>query len=349
MKLSKKDIAHKLGPEGMKTAQAINAQLKQNATAFNASANVIDVAPLIAVSRIVKEEKYSKYPFADLIPTMIGNELKGSFGKLIFTENRNSQGFASGIIARSTKESNLERVETSLTAQQKAPETWAKVVDYSIPEIAELNALADYSLAERRERARKMEWDEGILQLSLTGVPGIPGLNGLFNLPNVTVNTTVLTKSLADMTATELSSAAVAIGTTYQLQNKYKGMPNKFAIDMQVYSALAVPFNVNGVVSETRLEVFQRILRIALASPNLEVVGAPSKDYTDPSVTTDNYVLFPYDADTINFDVNCDYTPTAFFTKDGFHFTNTAFGQFYGVHAERPSEIMIFRAPVKTP
>lgn len=348
MKLNKKDIAHLLGAQGMEQARSVNAQLKSNASTFNASPNLIDVAPLIAVSKIVKEEKYSKYPFADLVPTVVGNELKGNFGKLIFTETRHSQGFASGIVGRSTKESNLERVDTGLTAQQKAPETWVKTIDYSIAEIAELNGLADYSLAERKERARKMEWDEGLLQLALTGIPGIDGLNGLFNLPNVTVNTTVLTKSLADMTPQELATAAREIGTTYQLQNKYKGMPTKFAIDMLVYSALAEPYNVNGVATETKLVVFQRILGTAIGNPNIEVVGAPARDYSDSSVAHDFYVVFPYDTNTINFDVNCDYTPTAFFSKDGFHFTNSAFGQFYGVHAERPSEVMSFRAPIPT-
>ena len=124
MRLNKKDIEHILGPEGMKQANAINARMRESMTA-NVSPNLIDVAPLIAVSRTVKEEKYSKYPFADLVPTSVGNQLS-AFGKLIFTESRHSQGFESGIISKSTKESNLERVDTGLKAVQKAPETWAK-------------------------------------------------------------------------------------------------------------------------------------------------------------------------------------------------------------------------------
>ena len=192
-----------------------------------------------------------------------------------------------------------------------------------------------------------MEWDEGLLRISLIGSADL-GLAGLTNMSGVTVNTTALSKSLADMTATELVQAAITIGTTYQAQNLYKGMPNKFAIDLKVYSALAAPFNAAGVATETKLDVFTRTLRVALASPSLEVVGAPLRDYNDASVTTDRYIVFPYDQDVLNFDVSADYVPTNFHSKDGFHFTNTAYGQFYGVHADRPQEILIFQAPIPT-
>lgn len=63
---------------------------------------------------------------------------------------------------------------------------------------------------------------------------------------------------------------------------------------------------------------------------------------TDAGIAKQRYVLTNYEEESIRMDVPVDYTNTLANSIDNFNFQNVGYGQFTGVLAYRPAELLYF-------
>ena len=304
----------------------------------NKTGNAIDVTPLMAISAEIIEEKFYSVPIADVMPVKVGNNPWG-FGTIHYAEQTASSGFASGIIGRAAKNSNLADVDVDLTAQLREHINWAKQITYSIAQLQTFSALNNYDYAQRLERARKRDWDIGLEEIAFLG-NAENGVAGLFNIAGITPNTTLINDALSNMSADDLAAIAGQIVAAYRTNNGSRAWPSKFIIPEEDYLALSGPFS-NLTPQYNKLDILLEAFKKASRNPNFEIVPVV---YASDAVSagTDRYVLHSDDQDSLFFDIPVDYQVTQFGTNNGFHFQNVGLGQVGGVFAARPNEVMYF-------
>lgn len=331
---STNEILRKAGTDHL--AKEFNKQLNF----VHKTGNAIDVAPLMAISAEVIEEKFYRAPIADVMPVRVGNNSWG-FGTIHYMEQTKSAGFEAGIIGRGAKNSNLADVDVDLDAVLREHVSWAKQITYSIAQLQTFSALNNYDYAIKLERARKRDWDLGLEKIAFTGGAGV---TGFFNTADISLNTSAIPKRLSIMTEAELSALPGQLLTLYRTNNGLTAWPSVFTIPESDYLGLTGPFSTLRP-EFTKLMVLEEAFKRATQNPNFKIVpiayatgaGAPVS-----GASRDRYVLSAYDEDSLYLDIPVDYQTTQFGTSNGFHFQNVGLGQIGGTFAARPKEIMYF-------
>ena len=220
---------------------------------------------------------------------------------------------------------------------------WSGEMDYSIIELeqANRNIGSVINLITQREEARKTEWDLGIQDTALVGQEDLADINGLLTLPGITIDTATLTKPLSAMTPTEINLFAKNIVKVYWENTNRTKLPTHFCMPTADFLGLPsfVAENQPLIMKVTFLE---QAFREATQNPNFKITHTAynNKDSGLSSLTANRYVLYRADSKTLEMNLPIDYTTTTFGTVNNFDFTNVAYGQFSGVIAKRPQEIL---------
>ena len=249
-----------------------------------------------------------------------------------------SDGFVSGGQQRKAK------VDVGYDTIRLKNQFWVNEFDYSIIELNQANAnqLA-ISLISEKETARKKAWDLGIQETAFVGVGDDDLIDGLLTLNNqgVSINTTVITKPIKAMNPTEFNTfISNAIAAYFANSNSTK-FPNCFILPVRDLLG-AVGFVAENQPFQSKLEVMRKAFIEATGNPNFQVKAVQYADKSTNSLGVNRYVLYSNTSDSLEMNIPVDYTATAFGTVNNFDFTNVAYGQFSGVIAKRPAEMLYF-------
>jgi hypothetical protein len=214
-------------------------------------------------------------------------------------------------------------------------------------ELEQAAKSGNWDLVTSLEESRKTNWDLGIQSVAFLGMAGDSSVLGLLTQA-CTVDTTAITKSLKSMTPAELSIFAGIILDRYRVNCNRTAWPTNFTIPESDYLGLATPSNADYPL-KSRLEILQDTLRIMTKNPSFEILplayGDAAYNKTVINVGTGKQVYCLYNADekSIRMDIPVNYTNTLANSVNNFQFQNVGYGQFTGVMAYRPAEMLYFQ------
>lgn len=340
--LNSKGQPIQLNPMELHVAERM--QRQYDAELKNALGADINFTTLTAIQSRVIEQRFFTIAPADYVPVRVG---QGAWSTqlLTFRSYALAGDFETGIINTGSNNTRLAEDGAGVDSVLVPVANWAKQITWALPEIAFAAKTGNWDLVTAKEKARKTDWDLGIQKVAFWGLQSTTGVYGLLTQPDVTANTTLITKYISAMTASEFQAFLGGLISAFQVNSAYTVMPDRFVIPQADYNGLANPTNSDFPI-KSKLEVMLEALRTITRNPNFQILGVP---YADKAVNAaisglnkNRYVLYRADEDTIRMDIPVDYTGTLNNTINGFQFQNVGYGQFTGVKAYRPKEVLYF-------
>lgn len=304
----------------------------------------VDVTTLTSISKRIVEQKFFTVSPADYIPVVVG-EHSWSSDILTYRDFAIGDDFETGIMNTSSDNSRFAEVDASVDPITVPVRNWAKQISWSIFDLQFAAKSGNWDLVTAKERSRKKNWDLGVQRVAFLGLDSQPNVKGLLTQSDVTSNTTLITKSIASMTASEFDTFVQGVVEAYRANCNYTAMPTNFVIPESDYNGLTAP------VSETypnvsKLEYLQKAFATTTQNPNFVIkplaYANKAQNATVSGLNKNRYVLYNKDADSGRMDIPVNYTNTLQNTINGAQFQNAGYGQFTGFKAYRPKEFLYF-------
>lgn len=296
------------------------------------------ITTLTAVGRKVSEQKFYEIAFADYMPVVVGN---GAFQRAIINWRTfvKGEGFETGVMNNASNQAQIPLVDAAYDQISQTIYNWAKGVVYNIFELEEaMRANTLFSLIEAREIARRKEWDLGLQKVAFLGYGAS---YGLLNQSSVTVNSTVITKRIPSMSASEFNTFVGTIYEAYRSNCNRSAKPTHFIIPEADFNGM-VSFPDSAFPLKTKLELLTEAFKTITANPSFKILPCAYCDKANFDSTNNRYVLLNYDETSVKIDLPIDYTMTQAGTTNGFSWENVAYGSFTGVVAQRDKEMLYF-------
>ena len=212
---------------------------------------------------------------------------------------------------------------------------WDYTVTNELVNMAQKNAET-FSIIEENEKARKKIWDLMLQDAWFNGL-GDGRSYGLLNQPNVTVNTTLMTAELGDMTDAQFQTFLAKVAGEYNKVSNYAISFNRMLIPSEQYFALTQPYGTFGL---NRLQVLEDAMK-RIVGADFKIVHA--KYCTGASAQGGNkgrYVFYNDDADNVCAYLPVPYTPMPLFPAGSLDLISQAHGQFITPFVKRETSMM---------
>lgn len=306
---------------------------------LNAMGIEIPMTTLTECIKSVSEQRFYEISPAEFMPLVVG---EGAFSTgLLKTVSYNMGGsFEQGIIHQGTANSSLAQADAGLEGINIKVYNWAKGLNWSLPEIATAARNGNWDVITEKEKSRKKNWDLGIQRIAFLGSESLPECKGLLNLPNVSSNLTVITKSISSMSAAEYRAFISTLYAAYRANSNYTAEPDVFIIPEADYNGLASPVSADFPL-QSKLQYLSAALN-EITGHEVQIKKLVYSSAAQNGLGVNRYVLLRKDPDTLAMNIPVDYTSTMANTVNGFNWENAAYGQFTGVTAFRPKEILYF-------
>lgn len=318
--------------------------LKGNQVLENSVGYERAITTLTTIKQRVVDQKFYEIPIADYIPVQVGDGA-WSADLLTYRDFSTAADFETGIINTGSGNSRLTEAESAIDSVTVPVINWAKSVGYSIIDLQMAAKSGNWSLVESKERSRKKNWDLGLQKIAFLGSETQSDVKGLLTQADVNSNTTLITKKVSEMNASEFQTFVIGVVEAYRANCNRSAYPDIFVMPESDYNGLASVVNENYQAKtkyQFLLEAFQLITR----NPNFKILPL---SYADQSVNAgitglnkNRYALYRYDQDTFRMDVPVDYTTTVANSLNSFQWQSVAYGQFTGSKAYRNLEILYF-------
>ena len=200
---------------------------------------------------------------------------------------------------------------------------WDYTVTNELVNMAQKNAET-FSIIEENEKSRKKIWDLMLQDAWFNGL-GDGRSYGLLNQPNVTVDTTLMTAELGDMTDAQFQTFLAKVAGEYNKVSNYAISFNRMLIPSEQYFALTQPYGTFGL---NRLQVLEDAMK-RIVGADFKIVHA--KYCTGASAQGGNkgrYVFYNDDADNVCAYLPVPYTPMPLFPQGSLDLISQAHGQF---------------------
>lgn len=327
-------------------------QRHMNAKFKNSLGYEVNITTLTTIMKKVSEQKFFEVAPANYLPVRVG---EGTWSTQLTTYRSFdlSDQFESGIVNTGGQNSRLATANTGIDALNIKVYPWAKSVGWSIFDLEYAAKSGNWDLVTSLEESRKKNWDLGIQRIAFLGARGqnvVGGsVLGLLNQPGVSINETVIVKPIADMTPAELTAFCRKVVEAYRENCARTAMPTHFIIPESDYLGLAAPSSSDFPI-KSKLELLEGVFQVITMNKQFKILPLA---YSDAAYHTDVeqivgkqvYVLLNYDEKSVRMDIPLDYTNTLANSLDNFSFQNVGYGQFTGVLAYRPLEMLYFQYP----
>lgn len=310
----------------------------------------VAITTLTTIVKRITEQKFFEVAPADYFPVRVG---EGTWSTNLTTYRSFNVGgeFEEGIINTGGQNSRLAVADAAVDALNIKVYPWAKAIGYSIFDLEFAAKSGNWDLASAKEKARKINWDLGIQRIAFLGARGLNGSTGtclgLLNQPGVTINTSVITKAISSMTTAELKTFTAQVVEAYRANVQRTAFPTVFVIPESDYNGLASQASPDFPIKST-LQLLEEMFMVITRNKSFKILPLA---YADAAYHTDVasiagkqvYTLLKYDEESVRMDIPLDYTTTLANSLDNFSFQNAGYGQFTGVLAYRPLEMLYFQ------
>ena len=297
------------------------------------------ISTLTAVGRKISEQKFYEIPPADYVPIVMGN---GAYKRQIINWRTflKSEGFESGLISNAGNNAQLAKTDAAYDEVAQNVLSWAKSIDYNLFELQEaLQANTLFSLIEARELSRRKEWDLGIQK---TAFMGIAAETGLLNNGSVTVDVaTTIPTFINLMAAADFNTFVGSVYEVYRNNCNRTARPTHFIIPEKEWNGL-INFPSASFPLKTKLQLLEEAFKTVTMNSAFKILPCAYCDKANYDATNNRYVMLNYDEASVKMDIPIEYVQTVAGSTNGFTWTNVAYGQFTGVLAQRPLEMVYF-------
>lgn len=312
-----------------------------NQKAVNALGYEIDITSLTTIMKKITEQKFFEIPPADFIPVRVGD---GAWSTQLTTYRSFSlaDDFSTGVLNLGSNNGKLATGDAAVDAMNIKVNNWAKSIGWTLFDLESAAKSGNWDLVAAKEKARKKNWDLGIQKIAFLGLSGDASVLGMYNQSGVTNNTTLITKLIRTMTAAEMSTMIGGLLPAYRANCAYTAWPTHFIIPEDDFLGLGVPYS-SDFPNVSKLDYLTAQLRVLTKNPNFQILPcAYGSTANGGPATAQRYVLLNYDEESLRMDIPVDYTSTLANSVDNFSFQNVGYGQFTGVLAYRPLEMLYF-------
>lgn len=294
-------------------------------------------------SELIKQKFYT-VNLADYIPIQTGD---GAFTEesLYYTNFRLADNFSSGVIGHQGSKTRKAAGSPAYDKKTLPNYFWAKEIDYSLIEVrqANQNMGGAINLIQQKEEVIKESWDLGIQEVFGVGMSELVDVDGITTLSSQGVNSdvTVIPVALKNMTFSQLQTVAQNLISAYRSNSNNTAMPDCFVIPELDFIGLGSAVVENQPL-QNKFEFLQKAFVVATGNRDFQVKPLQYCDKNNNDTGFNRYILYKKDKRTLEMNIPIEYTSTTFATANGFDFANVAYGQFSGIIAKRPLEIMYF-------
>ncbi len=309
----------------------------------------ISITTLTTIMKKITTQKFFEVAPADYLPVRVG---EGTWSSNLTTYRSFdvADEFETGVINTGGQNSRLAAADAAVDALNIKVFNWAKSIGWSIFDLELAAKSGNWDLVTAKEKARKRNWDLGVQRVAFLGARGQNGSSGtclgLLNQPGITNNVTVITKAISTMTTTELKAFTAQLVEAYRANNQRTVFPSHFIIPESDFNGLASQASPDFPIKST-LQLLEEMFQVVCRKPGFKILPLAYADaayHADVSTIAGKqvYTLLNYDEESIRMDIPLDYTNTLANSIDNFSFQNVGYGQFTGVLAYRPLELMYF-------
>jgi hypothetical protein len=307
----------------------------------------IPITTLTTIMKKITEQKFFEIAPADYMPVRVG---EGAWSAQLTTYRSFVMGdqFETGVINTGGNNSRLAVADAGVDALNIKVFNWAKTIGWSIFDLELAAKSGNWDLVTAKEKARKKNWDLGIQRVAFLGARGdnLTGgaCLGLLNQAGVNVNTTIIQKPISEMTTTELKAFTAAVIEAYRSNCQRTAFPTHFIVPESDYNGLASMASADFPIKSV-LELLEGMFKTITRNADFKILPLAYADaaYNAAEINKQCYVLLKYDEESVRMDIPVDYTNTLANSIDNFSFQNVGYGQFTGVLAYRPLEMLYFQ------
>lgn len=301
----------------------------------------VEITTLTTIIKQVSEQKFFEIAPADYLPLVVG---EGAWGSQLLTYRSYAlaDDFATGVIQTGANNARLAQADSGVDALPLQIRNWAKAIGWSIFDLEQAAKAGNWDLVASKEESRKKNWDLGIQKVAFLGLDGDAQVLGLYNQSGITNNTSLIQEKISAMDPSELKTFLGGLLDAYRANNNRTAWPTHFIIPESDYLGLAAPASATFPIRST-LSLLEESLKIMTKNPNFKVLPNAYGDAAyNGALGVQRYILLNYDPKSIRMTIPVDYTSTLANSIDNFSFQNVGYGQFTGVQAVRPLELMYF-------
>lgn len=322
--------------------QALMLQRKYDSEVRNALGYEINITTLYAISKRIVEQKFFTIAPDEYVPLRVG-ENSWSDNILTYLDYQIGGDFEAGNINTGASNTRLAEADAGVSSLSNPVINWAKQITWAFPDLKMAARSGNWDLVTSKERARKRNWDLGIQKIAFLGSEYNASVLGLLNQPNVTANTGLITGYIHSMNASQFSALVQALIGDYRTNSSFTAMPTHFVIPELDYDGLMtlVP-GTAGTFPIPMLNYLLEAFKVITRNPNFKILPCAYADTSNNTLSKNVYTLYNYDEDSLRMDIPVDYSNTLQNTINGFQFQNVGYGQYTGVLAYRPAEMLYF-------
>lgn len=310
----------------------------------NALGYEVNITTLTTIMKKITEQKFFEIAPADYLPVRVG-EGAWSTNLITYRAFNLADQFETGVVNTGGNNSRLAQGDAGVDSLSIKVFNWAKGIGWSIMDLEQAAKAGNWDLVTAKEKARKKNWDLGIQRIAFLGARGdnIVGGSclGLLNQGGITVNTTVIPKAIKDMTPAELKVFTANVINAYRANAERTAWPTHFIIPESDYLGLASPASEDFPIRST-LSLLEETFQVMTKNKQFKILPLAYAEAVNSGLSTQRYVLLNYEEESLRMDIPVDYTNTLANSFDNFSFQNVGYGQFTGVLAYRPKELLYF-------
>lgn len=315
-----------------------------------------DITTLTTIVKEITTQKFFETPPAEFVPIRVGN---GAWSQQLTTyvSFDVAGSFKKGLLNTGAGNPRLEAVESAIQPVNVMIKNWAKAQDWNIMDLQMASKSGNWDVVSAKEETRKRNWDLGIQEVAFLGLQDDDSVLGLLNQEGITQNgldaTGIIPGPISTLSGIDLKAFCATIVEAYRQNCQRTAWPTHFIIPEMDYNGLVGQASPQFPIKST-LEVLEDALKVATKNPNFKVLPLPYCMYQynadlegagPDGANMFQYILLNYDPRSIRMDIPVDYTATLANTFNGFSFQNVGYGQFTGVQAYRPRELMYLYCP----
>lgn len=303
----------------------------------------IDITTLTQITKKVTEQKFFEISPSTMIPIVVGN---GAWSSDILTYRSFEMGddFTTGLVNNANNNDKLAMVNAGVDAVPVKNNTWAKAINWTIPQIQEASRTQVWDIVTAKEIARKKNFDLGIQKVAFLGVQGDARIRGLYTQLGIKPDTSLITKPIKSMTPAELSKFCEDVIGAYRANCAYTAWPSHFILPESDYTGLAAPSSAEFPL-KSKLALLEETFKVMTKNPGFQILPNAYGDSANNSLDVNRYILLNYDETSLKMDIPVPYTNTLANSLNSFQFQNVGYGQFTGVVSLRPLELFYMDYP----
>lgn len=301
----------------------------------------VDITTLTGIRTRISEQKFYTVKVSDFMPVILGENTMMDEQK-VFLEDLLGEDFESGIIDATGNAPKKSQADSQLRDKTFYRHFWSRERQHNILQLQQASKLNNWSLIESKEKSMKKAWDLGIQKVAFMGLESDTRVKGLLNQTDVNSNTTVITKAIKSMNATEFATFLGGAVPAYFTNSGSTAYPDTFVLPTDDFLGLGSAID-EGYGNKSRLTRMKEAFAETTLNPDFKIMPVAYASKAQSGLSVDRYVLYRRnDADSLYMDIPLDYTTTAMDTLDGFNYNAVAYGQFSGCNVIRPQEVLYF-------